>query len=68
MYSRFHVHEMESSSPAAVHSGRPEAMSSPPADSHVPDCTMAYEYVIGGSGGGGGSSGGDGGDAVAIRM
>jgi hypothetical protein len=58
-YSRFHVHEMESSTPAAVHSARLEEMSTPPAEAHVPDCTIWYEYVSGPDGGGGGG-GGDG--------
>ena len=42
-YTKFHVHAMESASPAAVHSARFEEMSTPPADSHVPDCTIWYD-------------------------
>ena len=57
-YSMFHLHAMESASPAAVHSARPEGMDSPPADSHVPDCTIRYAYTLGGSGGAAGGNGG----------
>ena len=39
----FHVHAMESASPAVVHSARFEDISTPPADSHVPDCTIWYD-------------------------
>ena len=42
-YSKFHVHAMESASPAAVHSARFGEISTPPADSHVPDCTIWYD-------------------------
>ena len=42
-YSKFHVHAMESASPAAVQSARFEEMSTPPADAHVPDCKIWYD-------------------------
>ena len=35
---------MESSAPAAVQAARSEEMDSPPAEAHVPDCTIWYEY------------------------
>ena len=66
-YSRFHFHAMESSTPAAVQAARPEEMDSPPAEAHVPDCTIWYEYTSGGDGevagpvGGGGDGGSNGG-------
>ena len=46
----FHSHAMESASPAAVQAARPEDMDSPPAEAHVPDCTIWYEYTSGGGG------------------
>ena len=49
-YSKFHVHEIVSSTPAAVQAARPEEMDSPPAEAHVPDCTIWYEYTSGGGG------------------
>ena len=57
-YSMFHLHAMESASPAAVHSARLEGMDSPPADAHVPDCTIRYVYTLGCSGGAEGGNGG----------
>ena len=54
-YSRFHFHAMESSAPAAVQAARPEEMDSPPAEAHVPDCTIWYEpngEAFSGGGGG----------------
>ena len=55
-------HAIESSAPATVQVARSE-MDSPPAESHVPDCTIWYEYTSGGDGGmvvavGGGVAGG----------
>ena len=43
-YSKFHLHAIESSTPAAVQAARPEEMDSPPAEAHVPDCTIWYEF------------------------
>eukprot|EP00964_Phaeocystis_antarctica_P012264 scaffold6781_cov74-Phaeocystis_antarctica.AAC.1 len=63
-YSKFHLHAIESSVPAAVQAARPEDMDSPPAEAHVPDCTIWYEYTTGGGGavfGGGGDGGSNGG-------
>ena len=62
-YSKFHLHAIESSAPAAVQAARPEDMDSPPAEAHVPDCTIWYEYTTGGDDGvagpvGGGVAGG----------
>ena len=34
---------MESSTPAAVQAARSEEIDSPPAEAHVPDCTIWYE-------------------------
>ena len=62
-YSKFHLHAIESSAPAAVQAAR-EGMDSPPAEAHVPDCTIWYEYTTGGGGaviGGGGDGGSNGG-------
>ena len=50
---------MESASPAAVQAARLEGMDSPPAVSHVPDCTILYAYALGGSGGAAGGNGGN---------
>ena len=43
-YSKFHLHAIESSAPAAVQAARPEDMDSPLLEAHVPDCTIWYEF------------------------
>ena len=63
-YSKFHLHAIESSAPAAVQAARPEEMGTPSTSAHVPDCTIWYEYTSGGDGlvaGGGGDGGSNGG-------
>ena len=74
-YTKFHLHAIESSAPAAVQAARSEEIDTPPAEAHVPDCTIWYEYTSGGDGGmvvavgggvaGGGNGGAGGGEGAA---